>query len=139
MLKAAKTENPAYAARHWSAETPYRMVVYKRTDGNGTPLYLVAGSNCGEVGAERALRTAHDLHGGECFYCKHEVPKGELTLDHVEPEASGGSAHLPNLVIAHKRCNIAKGHQPIESYSPEAGREWLTALLKQVQDRLNRL
>lgn len=115
------------------------MVVYKRTDGNGTPLFLVAGSVGRETGAEKALREAHKLHGGECFYCKQEVAEDELTLDHVEPEALGGSSHFHNLVIAHQTCNIAKGHKIIEAYNPDAGREWLNALLLQVQDRLNRL
>ena len=34
---------------------------------------------------------------------------------------------------------LAKGHQVIEAYNADAGREWLNALLRQVQDRLNRL
>lgn len=115
------------------------MVVFARIDGNGTPLYLVAGSSCGETGPEKALRTAHKLHGGECFYCKQSIAESEFTIDHVEPEVLGGKPQLQNLVIAHKGCNLAKGHQIIEAYKADAGREWLNALLRQVQDRLNRL
>ena len=137
--KPAKKESPEHATRHCLDHRPYRMVVYSRSDGNDTPLYFVAGSGCREMGAERALRAAHKLHGGECFYCKQKIADGDLTIDHVEPEALGGRPHLQNLVVAHKACNAAKGHKLIEVYSPEAGREWLSALLMQVQDRLNRL
>lgn len=115
------------------------MVVFARKDGKGTPLYLVAGSSLGPMGAEKALRAAHKIHGGECFYCKQAVAGTEFTIDHVEPDALGGKAHLQNLVVAHKACNLAKGHQIIEAYNADAGREWLNALLCQVQDRLNRL
>jgi hypothetical protein len=132
-------EKPEHAARHCLEHPPYRMVVYARTDGNGTPLFLVAGSGRKETGAEKALRAAYKIDGGECFYCKQAVAEDELTIDHVEPDALGGKAHLQNLVVAHKRCNAAKGHRVIEAYKADAGREWLNALLRQVQDRLNRL
>lgn len=115
------------------------MVVFARKDGNGTPLYFVAGSDRKPMGAEKALRAAHRIHGGECFYCKQALAESELTIDHVEPDALGGKAHLQNLVLAHKTCNLAKGHRIIEAYKADAGREWLNALLRQVQDRLNRL
>jgi 5-methylcytosine-specific restriction endonuclease McrA len=115
------------------------MVVFARKDGKGTPLYWVAGLDRGPMGAEKALRAAHEIHGGECFYCKQAIAEREFTIDHVEPDALGGKAHLQNLVVAHKACNLAKGHQVIEAYNADAGREWLNALLRQVQDRLNRL
>lgn len=137
--KSAKLENPVHAAKHCLEQTPYRMIVYARSDGNGTPLYLVAGSNSPAIGAERALREAHKRHRGECFYCRQTIADEHFTIDHVEPETLGGRAHLQNLVIAHKACNLAKGYKVIEAFKPEAGREWLSALLKQVQDRLNRL
>jgi hypothetical protein len=137
--KSAATEDPAHAAVHCLKQYPYRLIVYSRSDGYGTPLFLVAGSPAREAGAEKALREAHRLHGGECFYCRQQIPGAELTIDHVEPEVLGGRGHLQNLVLAHKGCNAAKGHKIIEAFDPDAGREWLNALLLQVQDRLNRL
>lgn len=115
------------------------MIVYARRDGYDTPLFFVAGSGRGAMGAEKALRAAWKIHGGECFYCKQAMTEEEMTVDHVEPEALGGRAHLQNLVLAHKVCNAAKGHRIIEAYRPEAGREWLNALLLQIQDRLSRI
>ena len=132
-------EKPANAARACLDDIPYRMLVYKETNGHGKPLFLVAGSSAAAAGAEKALKAAHRLHGGNCFYCKERVAAGDATIDHVEAEGVGGRDHIQNLLIACKPCNVAKGHKPIELYSPEAGREWLSALLCQVQDRLNRL
>lgn len=115
------------------------MITYLRSDGNGTPLFLVTGSPSRETGARKALREAHKLHGGECFYCRQKIAETVLAIDHVEPAVLGGRSHIQNLVLAHKRCNAAKGHKLIETYHPEAGREWLNALLLQVQDRLSRI
>lgn len=106
-------------------------------------LYQVAGSAQNPCGAEKALRAAMKLHGGQCFYCKLQIAnKAELsswTLDHVEPSALGGKDHLGNLVIACKICNQKKGHQPIDSFNPSASAEWLKSLQKQVQRRLSKL
>lgn len=60
-------------------------------------------------------------------------------IDHAEPALVGGGDDVQNLLIACKPCNLAKTHIPIEFFSPSAGREWLSAVLRQVQDRLNRL
>ncbi len=135
----ARTERPEDAARHWLVEMPYRMVAFVRVDQNGTPLFQVAGSDAPPAGAEKALKRAFAVHGGTCFYCKAAVASEHLTLDHVEPRAHGGSQSFQNLVIACRPCNRDKGERPIELFRPAAGREWLSALLAQVQERLNRL
>ena len=114
------------------------MVVYDRSNQK-TPLYRVAGSAEAAMGAENALRLAFEIHGGDCFYCEQPVKKGDLSIDHAEPAASGGKSHLQNLLIACTACNQKKGPKPIERFDPDAGREWLSALLAQVQYRLNRL
>lgn len=87
----------------------------------------------------KALREAFAVHGGTCFYCRADLTGGEYTVDHAEASASGGKEQLQNLLISCKPCNAKKGHKPIECFDPEAGREWLSALLVQVQDRLNRI
>jgi 5-methylcytosine-specific restriction endonuclease McrA len=138
-MTARPLEKPEHAARHCLEHAPYRMIVYARTDGHGTPLFLVAGSDRPATGAKKALRDAHGIHGGLCFYCKKKIPESELTIDHVEPAARGGKPLLHNLVVAHKGCNSDKGHKVIEDYEADAGREWLSAMLRQIRDRLNRL
>ena len=136
--QALHRENPVNAARHCVDDMPYRMVVYLRSNRQ-TPLYCVAGTAGGPWNAKNALKEAFRIHGGNCFYCGKDVGPNELSIDHAEPVAAGGKSELQNLLIAHRACNANKGNQPIECYNPEAGREWLSALLAQVQDRLRRL
>jgi 5-methylcytosine-specific restriction endonuclease McrA len=99
----------------------------------------VAGKQGGPWGAEKALRMAFSAHGGACFYCAKVLAEGEMTVDHVEPQKLNGGDSLQNLVLACKPCNAAKAHKPIEAFKPEAGKAWLNALLKQIEDRLKRL
>lgn len=114
------------------------MIVFVRMNGE-TPLYQVAGSARGALGAEKALREAHRIHGGACFFCQKRLAPDEVTVDHAEAQAGGGRQHLQNLLIACRPCNQKKGQTPIETFDRQAGTEWLTAVLKQVEDRLNRL
>ena len=137
--KTKRKEDPAIAARHCLTARPYRMVVYVSTDHNGIHLYCVAGSAMPASKAKNALKEAFKIHGGNCFYCEKEVKGTDLSIDHAEPVAAGGKNDLQNLLIAHKDCNTGKGQMPIECYDPKAGREWLSALLVQVKDRLNRI
>jgi hypothetical protein len=129
-------ENPAHAARHCLDQRPYRMIVFDRMNQR-TPLYRVAGSGRDSLNAENALREAFRIHGGDCFYCKKKIKVDEFTIDHVETTQAGNC--LQNLVVACRPCNLDKGSKRIEAYDPDAGREWLSALLLQIQDRLNRL
>lgn len=117
----------------------YRALVYARSDGNSVPLYFVAGLQGGPWKADNALSRSHRLHEGPCFYCGNDIPKGEATVDHVEPKKLGGKSEITNLVLSCKPCNAAKGHTVIDAFNPEAGKAWLEALLEQVQQRLNRL
>ena len=127
------------AVNHCLLVKPYTMLVFDRIDGNKIPVYFVGGVAGGPWGAQTALRKAYEQHGGNCHYCKKPIAKIQFSIDHVEAKANGGSDSLQNLVIVHKACNLAKGRMPIEAYNPAAGKEWLTALLAQVQARLNQI
>lgn len=48
------------------------------------------------------------LQGGRCFYCGEPVG-AKATFDHVIPQAYGGADMAANIVLAHRRCNQAKG------------------------------
>jgi hypothetical protein len=137
--KPAPEEKPEHGVAHCLSEVPYRMIVFVRLHPDGTALYQVAGSSLTPRGAEKALRLAHDTHGGSCFYCGKKIAGNEATIDHVQPVANGGTKHLQNLVLACKPCNTSKAMKPIEIFKPAAGREWLSAMLQQVQERLNRI
>ena len=138
MAKAVKKEDPAHAVQHCLTDKPYRMIVYDHSN-QATPLYRVAGSAMPASGADKALKEAFAIYGGRCFYCKKQVAKADFSIDHAEPAAADGKGQLQNLLIACVDCNNKKGHKAIECHDPDAGREWLSALLAQVQYRLNRL
>jgi hypothetical protein len=129
---------------HWHDALPYRAIVPVRRHGTDGPLlYQVAGSDAPPCGADKAIRSAATIHGGHCFYCKHPLKIGDFkngwTIDHVEPSALGGSSHLENLVVSCQPCNSKKGHEPIDSFNPQACEEWLLALAKQIDHRFERL
>jgi 5-methylcytosine-specific restriction endonuclease McrA len=134
-----KSEGPGAAAKPCLAGKPYQMLVFDRIDGNKVPVYFVAGVAGGPWNSRTALTEAFGKHGGQCHYCKKAIEKDKFSIDHVEPKCCGGSDSIQNLVISHKACNVNKGRLPIEAFHPEAGKEWLQALLKQVQQRLSRL
>ena len=46
---------------------------------------------------------------GYCFYCHKEMPKTELTLDHVFPRAKGGVDAIDNIIFTCRNCNSSKG------------------------------
>ncbi len=116
----------------------YRALVYVKTYPTAnTPVYFVAGVDGGPWGAAKGLQASHKKHGGDCFYCKKPVLAEQLTLDHIEPVCLGGKSSLHNLVVSCKPCNAKKGHQIIDAYNPSAGKEWLQALHRQIEQRLD--
>ena len=116
---------------------PYRTITYVRSNGD-TRLYQVAGSERDPLNARNALKEAVKCHGGDCFYCLKPVTSTDMTVDHADAKARHGSKHLQNLLIACRACNQDKGLKPIEFFNPRAGREWLSAVLEQVELRLKR-
>ena len=121
---------------HCIDSLPYRSIVFIRFDGQGTPLYRVAGCNDSEMGSKKALERAFEIYGGCCFYCGSLL--SEMTVDHVEPSATGGTDTLQNLAVACQSCNADKGSKAIELFHPSAGRAWLERVLRQVEERLRR-
>ncbi|MBW2094257.1 MAG: HNH endonuclease [Deltaproteobacteria bacterium] len=52
---------------------------------------------------------------GVCYYCKREVGREQLTMDHVVPLSRGGKSKKGNIVPACKECNNKKKYLlPIE-------------------------
>jgi len=50
--------------------------------------------------------------GGKCFYCSKELPREEMTKDHLTPRCLGGKTVYINLVPSCEPCNKAKGTRP---------------------------
>jgi 5-methylcytosine-specific restriction enzyme A len=55
------------------------------------------------------------INEGVCYYCKREVGRDRLTMDHVVPLSRGGKSKKGNIVPACKECNNKKKYLlPIE-------------------------
>lgn len=134
-------EKPEDGARPCLDSMPYRTIVFAHLHKSETksPLYWVAGVAGGPWSAINSLKKAAAVHGATCFYCSTALTKDTITIDHVEGQTGERPNAIQNLVLACKPCNTKKGGFPIDAFNPEAGREWLSALLAQVQDRLDRL
>ncbi|MGB3290971.1 MAG: HNH endonuclease [Burkholderiaceae bacterium] len=48
--------------------------------------------------------------GRECFYCGLDTTDEDASVEHVVPLNAGGTNHIANKVLAHKRCNSEAGH-----------------------------
>ena len=67
----------------------------------------------------RRLRRTHwwnrRIEKGVCHYCRRQVGRKNLTMDHVVPLARGGKSSKGNLVPACKECNSNKKYlTPVE-------------------------
>ncbi len=67
----------------------------------------------------RRLRSTHwwnnKIQKGICYYCKREVGRKRLTMDHVVPLSRGGKTKKGNIVAACKECNNKKRYLlPVE-------------------------
>lgn len=58
-------------------------------------------------------RTIRSRDGDNCFYCGQPVSFEDESLEHLLASVHGGSNHISNLVLAHKKCNSDVGHLPI--------------------------
>jgi 5-methylcytosine-specific restriction endonuclease McrA len=50
---------------------------------------------------------ARDDH--TCQYCRKQLPRRDLNLDHVVPRSKGGKTNWENVVTSCVQCNFAKG------------------------------
>jgi len=50
-----------------------------------------------------------DRDGYYCVYCDEDLHDKEIHLDHIIPEAKGGSTTLANLQVTCRKCNTSKG------------------------------
>lgn len=58
-------------------------------------------------------RTIRQRDGDACFYCGKSVSFEEESIEHFLPMTHGGTNHISNLALAHKKCNTDAGHLPI--------------------------
>lgn len=76
------------------------------------------------------------LQKGRCHWCEgpmsiargHSDHRHYGTFEHLTPKANGGQGHRENLVLAHRRCNEARGRAMV------LGRPWPPAPTQETPD-----
>lgn len=58
-------------------------------------------------------RTIRERDGDACFYCGQSIATEDESMEHLLASAHGGTNHISNLVLAHKKCNVEGGHMTI--------------------------
>ena len=74
-----------------------------------------------------------------CQYCLTQLPRKELTLDHVRPLSLGGKTNWENIVAACGPCNGKKGNKlyPLPKTTPYKPDYWeLVAKRKQLENEI---
>lgn len=62
-------------------------------------------------------RAVIDRDGYYCVYCDEDLHDKEIHLDHIIPEAKGGTTTLNNLQVTCRKCNTAKGTLTEEEFT----------------------
>ena len=92
---------------------------------------------------ERSGRLKYELfavQGSKCFYCEHDmIPTalGDCEVDHIVPRSQGGPDAMVNYVLAHRRCNGAKGE--LTPFQWKHGREGWDAYVHRVESQATTL
>ena len=59
--------------------------------------------------------------GNFCWYCGKELPKDQLTKDHVFPRVNGGKDTIDNIIFVCKSCNSSKGKTDLVEWFVKRG------------------
>jgi 5-methylcytosine-specific restriction endonuclease McrA len=69
------------------------------------------------------------IAAGLCYYCRRQVGRGALTMDHLVPLGRGGRSVRGNVVPACKDCNTRK-----QALLPVEWQDYLAALARSSED-----
>lgn len=83
-------------------------------------------------------RTRFDVFkrdGFACQYCGRTPPAVTLEVDHVHPQASGGTDDITNLLTSCFDCNSGKGARHLDSVPPQVAAQ--AEILKEKKEQLD--
>ena len=82
--------------------------------------------------------------GYRCNICRRKYSEDNLHIDHIHPLSKGGTAHLRNLQVLCRTCNLQKGCNAVDPTSYQKGyvipinvlteRQQYAILLEKVED-----
>ena len=55
-----------------------------------------------------------------CYCCGRAVTIGGANIEHIKPQATGGTWEIGNLALSHPPCNVKRGHEHT-ARAPHAG------------------
>jgi 5-methylcytosine-specific restriction endonuclease McrA len=70
-----------------------------------------------KVRLTKRLKTLRKHQGNQCCWCGQPMQRTDPqawdyeTLEHLTPLSKGGSHHISNLALAHRKCNQARGSE----------------------------
>jgi hypothetical protein len=76
---------------------------------------------------DQAVIAVLERDGSDCWFCRKAL-NGDVSLEHLQPLALGGTWRLDNLAVAHAACNKAAGHLP--RFKKEALRDQMNEQLR---------
>jgi 5-methylcytosine-specific restriction endonuclease McrA len=92
---------------------------------------------------ERSEFRGHEVWIGKCLHCNTHLivdlkgePVSRATIEHIVPQAHGGTEELENLGLACARCNHGKGRRHDHRYHKDArAQELVQRLLARRRER----
>ena len=84
------------------------------------------------------FKITYQLRGREnCYYCGREIPKKNITLDHIYPQEFGGPSITDNLLPVCSSCNAKKGNMNLDEYVKFMSKQTQDAKRKMKQELIN--
>jgi len=75
------------------------------------------------------IRTIRKRDGDLCFFCQERVNDEDASVEHLVAQTHGGTKHISNLFLAHKKCNSKAGNLS----APEKIKIHVSAVIKRMK------
>lgn len=96
VVKADPTINPTKPEEHWCWEPTDYLYVVQKTDASGKVTGRLVLRSCGDLGADWAIGTVHDLYNDQTHRCY-----GTWTVVGTKRSHFAGDGEVPNRKLAY--------------------------------------